>query len=257
MPAIRLVAIGFFFALCGVAQADPWWLEQPPPAVQERQQSPADAAKEQDPKNEVGETFWERTLYDPVALSTVIIALFTVVLGIGTGFLVVDGRRHSRHALRAYVFVDSAGFFDRGLPENEPQVKDLIGFIGCSIHIKNSGQTPAYNLIHWAQIAICTPEEQDEVLTIPPLDGAVPNTLAPGGFNSKWINRTDQVAPDEIADVIAGRKMLYLYGRVEYNDTFGRRRFTNHRLTFSGGWPPYNRIGLIYSERGNESDQNE
>ncbi|WP_322414179.1 hypothetical protein [Mesorhizobium huakuii] len=258
MPATRLIAIAFFLGVCGVAQADPWWLEPPPPAIQENQQSAPDAPKDQNPKNEVGETFWERTVSDPVALSTVIIALFTVVLGIGTWVLVLDGRRHSRHALRAYVFADKAWFFDLGRPEGKRRIKAKEGIVGCSVVITNSGETPAYNMIHWGAIALCNPAEQDAVLVVPALDLTQnSNTLAPGGANSKTLFRPGKITPAEIAEVKAGTMLLYLYGRIEYDDIFGWRRYTNYRLSFGYSWPPYGSISLNFSQRGNTSDQNE
>lgn len=255
----RFVAIAILLSTPVSARADSWWLEQAPPAVQENQQPPADATKDQDPKNEVGESFWERTVYDPVALSTVIIALFTVVLGVGTAFLVLDGRRHSRHALRAYVFADKAWFFDQGRPEGKRRIKAREGLVSSGVVIMNSGETPAYNLIHWGALELCSPQEQDAVLVIPtPLDRSQnANTLPPGGVNSKGLFRPAKMTPAEIADVVAGRKLLYLYGRIEYDDIFGRRRFTNYRLSFSHSWPPYGSISLNFSQRGNESDQNE
>lgn len=254
----NVVAIAIFVMLCGIATADPERLEQVSPAVQVNQQSSPDSPKDNNPKDEVEETFWERTVSDPVALSTVIIALFTVVLGIGTCFLVLDGRRHSRHDLRAYVFGDSAWFFDLGHPQGKRRIKAKEGIVGCTIVIKNSGKTPAYNLVHWGAVSLCSPEEQEIVLVVPALDLTQNvNTLPPGGFNSKTIFFPGKVAPKEIAEVTAGTKLLYLYGRIEYDDIFGRRRFTNYRLSFGYSWPPYPGVSLNYSQRGNTSDQNE
>lgn len=200
-------------------------------------------------------SFIEKAISDPVEISTVIIALFTVVLGIGTGFLVLDGRNHSRNSLRAYVFADTAGFLDGGFPEGKDPIKELRGQVQSFIHIKNSGQTPAYKLAHWGAIGLCPPSEQDKVLIVPKINSFPQNTLPPGGLNSKYLLFPgNPISESDIKDIVSRNKLLYLYGRIEYTDMSGRLRFTNYRLSFGGSYPPYGRIGLIYSDRGNESD---
>jgi len=58
----------------------------------------------------------------------------------------------------------------------------------------------------------------------------------------------------EIADIAAGTKRIYVYGRVEYLDIFGKPRFTNFRFFYSGIFPNPGGMTLSTSERGNDFD---
>jgi hypothetical protein len=93
MPTIRLIAILFYIALCGVAQADPWWLESSqPPHLPTQQQAPAENAPKE-PKDKGGESIWQRTISDPVALYTGVLTIFTGILGVSTILLWWETRK--------------------------------------------------------------------------------------------------------------------------------------------------------------------
>ncbi|UCI24446.1 hypothetical protein [Mesorhizobium sp. B2-8-5] len=75
------------------AHADPWWLEssQPPHPPTQQQTATEDAAK--DTGKEDGETIWQRTISDPLALYTFVLTLFTGVLGASTILLWRENKR--------------------------------------------------------------------------------------------------------------------------------------------------------------------
>ncbi|TPK70770.1 hypothetical protein FJ527_28255 [Mesorhizobium sp. B2-4-18] len=252
MPARRIVATAIFFVLSGVAQADPWWLESPPPAVQENQQSPADAAKDQNPKDEISETLWERTVYDPVALSTVVIAVFTVVLGIGTALLVLDGRRHSRHTLRAYVGVDRLEFEIPSLKDvnfRGRRFRQAIGKFGyvnkdfITVKVRNYGQTPAQDVCvfaYWAAAPRFTrlPDDFFDRNNEDVIDtGDVRTTLARFTLNPQSMEFS-KTALTELVPIQAALKEhrfdIYVFGRVHYRDIYDRK----WRTRFCYVWEP-------------------
>ena len=117
----------------------------------------------------------------------VITAVATVFLMIITGGLVWVGYRQivtTRAQLRAYVLPDVAGILDgMMLTPNDPARANMPG-IGLTI--KNFGQTPAYDVISWAQIAVIniTDEEKQIVPTLQKIGAA---TIGTGGTINKFL----------------------------------------------------------------------
>jgi hypothetical protein len=98
-----------------------------------------------------------------------ITAVFTVLLGLATIFLwlatrdLVDGaERTSRRQLRAYVFPHTVDAADRGhLGDN---INDALkGYVGSVTTIRNSGQTPAYDLRHWGGLDVRRIDEEAQL----------------------------------------------------------------------------------------------
>ena len=201
-----LFAIIVSFWLTLPTNADPWWLERSPPAATD----PIDQSK--------NESFWHLTIHDPVALSTVLVALFTAILGVGTFLLVLDGRRHSRHALRAYIGIDDGyATWDQSI------------FI-VSVSFKNSGATPAYECKMWFKAAINNvgqPFAQTDKF-------GAPTIVGPG----QQLRLDTQIQTDGTAlqSVAAGAAKIYVWGRVEYRDAFKIARYFHFRCTMTG--PP-------------------
>lgn len=99
----HLVAIAFFLAVCGVAQGDQWWPESSqPPHPPAQQQAPAENAPKE-PKDEGGESIWQRTISDPLALYTAVLTLFTGILGVSTILLWRETRASVRLAREEFV----------------------------------------------------------------------------------------------------------------------------------------------------------
>jgi hypothetical protein len=77
-----------------------------------------------------------------VALSTLVMAAFTVTLFAATWALWKSGERHSERSLRAYVFPVEIKV------QNFKTSTPIVAFV----EIKNSGQTPAYNFTCYAKM---------------------------------------------------------------------------------------------------------
>ena len=78
---------------------------------------------------------------DWIAAGTIIIALFTIVLGVGTVFLVWDGREYSRRELRAYINISTAHLMLGEQREGEDLRRVVLDLI-----FKNFGATPAHSV---------------------------------------------------------------------------------------------------------------
>jgi hypothetical protein len=151
------------------------------------------------------------------ALSTTLIAAFTALLFVATWLLWFGGERHSEKQLRAYVTLLSGGI----------QVVNIThggqGF-RINIELKNSGQTPGYDFTTWIKPPVIL--DKDAL----PFDQPRPmnertgmSIIGPGA--STWINWTLLASPQDIADVLAETKKIFVWGGADYRDIFGYRRF--------------------------------
>lgn len=159
-------------------------------------------------------------------------------------------KRFWESQMRAYVLPDQCSLWD-GLTLNPPQPHraDVPGVV---LIIKNSGLTPAYGVISWAQIEVIDVKNEN-TLVAPPLQKVFPSTVAQHAtFNkSMWFTRA--LTPHELSDIQTGVRAVYVYGRIEYQDVFKESRYTNFRLRYIGIWPPPPGHILGFSESGNDA----
>ena len=122
------------------------------------------------------------------------------------------------------------------------------------VQIKNAGQTPAYEVLHWGHICV-----RDYPLTSPlPAPQFVSrnaSVLGPGIVATKYLFLPTPLTPLEISDLRAGNAAIYVYGEIRYKDAFGKRRFTKYRLMHhvAQGAIGVN-TGLTFADEGNEAD---
>jgi hypothetical protein len=170
--------------------------------------------------------------------NAVITAIATVLLTFVTGGLIWTGFvqiKTTRAQLRAYVFPDTIGMWDgTTLTPPQPHRTNVPGIV---LAWKNSGQTPAGNVISWAQMAVINVSDE-ETLVVPALENVFANHLGAGvgGNKSLWFNRA--LLAEEIDAIFNGTKGIYLYGRIEYTDIFDQPRFSNFRVVYAGRFPP-------------------
>ena len=186
-----------------------------------------------------------KTIDDPVAL-------FTFFLGVATFFLVIvvlgqvkDARESSERQLRAYVFITAAKIHDFGIQSP----------IKAQIIIKNSGQTPAYNLVPWIGITI---EYFPLTATLQrPGEGMKQSraSLGPGTERQLSVTAGRPLTPIEIDDIKAGTKAIYIHGEAIYCDTFKRERFIRFRLMYGGGAGIAPEGAMTHCEEGNETSE--
>jgi hypothetical protein len=185
--------------------------------------------------------------------SDVIVALATVLLAVITYLLVRLGRDQSnthRAELRAYVFPELATLFD-GTMQNPP-LSPNFNWPMVSMTFKNSGRSPAKQVVTWAEIDVIEPRHEG-TLVVPPLKKIFAMSLGAGATFPKFVRYQRQLNAQEIADVTTGSKRIYLYGRAEYLDIFGTTQWTTFRVYYWGTFP--NPIGIAFNncEDGNDS----
>lgn len=166
-----------------------------------------------------------------VAFGTIIIAIFTIVLGVATAFLwkatrdlVTGADANADRQLRAYVMI-------RDVVINDFE----IGKIPIPrITIKNSGLTPARNVTVWCNVGF---DLFPHTLSLPrrSQDALPPTPIAPGGTHTiePKIKQGEMNAPTWAA-LESGTHAIYVMGEIRYEDAFGQHRETDF-LLFTGG----------------------
>jgi len=187
-----------------------------------------------------------------LAVLTAILALGSIVLWRSTKRLVTSAERTSEQQLRAYVLPDYSDLVD-GTTLTPPQ-PDRANIPGGSIWIKNFGQTPAYEVRSWSDITVELVANESRLVApgIAPLHAI---TVGPGGsfLKNHWFNRP--ITPPEIAEINRGIRGIYVYGRIEYKDAYGKNRFCDFRLCYTNStYPPIGSGIFVASESGNASN---
>ncbi len=150
--------------------------------------------------------------------------------------------------LRAYVMPHGADLWDGSMLT--PPQPARFNVPGVTMAFKNTGKTPAYNVITWANIGITQPINEDNLVT-PPLSRIFDAPLGADSTMPKaiWFHRP--LTPHEITDIANGQQAIYLYGRVEYRDAFHIKRHTSFRLYYTGQFPPQPGAIFYFCQRGN------
>lgn len=160
---------------------------------------------------------------DWIAAGTIIIAIFTIVLGIGTVFIVRDGREHSRRELRAYVTASPVMIH---FTDERPW--------SYRVSVRNCGQTPAYKLEVWARVGPKPyPVRPDEVFSNGKPEARVTlahniDNFGVGEAFSRGLNS------DERAALLRGTLGVYIWGEAVYYDIFGDFHRTPFRYVYGG-----------------------
>jgi len=172
--------------------------------------------------------------------------VFTMILAIFTIFLVLTSRKQLKIAkevsirqLRAYVLPKNFNARNVALDPPAHAITPTEIAIGpwlynktegpnVTVIIKNSGQTPAYNLITGGRIVYDKfPDPEDDFYEIDYASSASISILAPGDeiFQNQII--PIPFTKVEMTDLQSGKTAIYIYGKILYIDAFGKKRFTN------------------------------
>jgi hypothetical protein len=160
-----------------------------------------------------------------------------------------DQARSSRSQLRAWVSVDSATVADGTniVPENTPK----IGFAGTAIVIKNSGQTPAFRVVHWGALDVTkidNPSLQSQIADKTSTSSNIPA----GGATNKAFWMDTKLSDSQLLGIRAGTIGVFVHGTISYRDIFDEPRTTKYRMYWSGAWPPPKDPVLAFHIKGND-----
>jgi hypothetical protein len=183
------------------------------------------------------------------AIFTVILAIATWALYRATRNLVRGAEETAERQLRAYVLVSSAKV------TNLTNLVEGNGIPEAIVVIKNSGQTPAYDLHNVTGFtADSYPPRPTIKLTISDKDSIVQTTMPLGPGDTTASNTLGKILTDpQKASLADGTGVVYVYGTIRYRDVFGKHRCTKYRLMIGG--PVGVRGGqLTACEEGNEAN---
>ncbi len=111
------------------------------------------------------------------------------------------------------------------------------GSIMVQFYIKNTGQTPAYEIVTTVELEIDYPCSHDRLAAsqkvIPPKIGGIVN---PGEAITTGRDFYNRYNSSEIDEVIKGRKHFHIFGRIDFVDAFNERRWITFQFWCSGAY---------------------
>jgi|GEM_PF-5505419 len=161
-----------------------------------------------------------------IAIGTVVLAVFTLLLWSATRDLVVDAKDTSRKSLRAWIVPIGASFFD------QPKAD----YFRIRIDIKNTGKEPALSVRQTDQRTYTSEYELNKTgqpyidsknIPWPTKTTCDLRAQEPIGpiYPSETTYYIRQGYSDEhFADLDQGRRVIIVYGCFLYGDTFGEER---------------------------------
>jgi hypothetical protein len=171
-------------------------------------------------EKERAETGWEET----TARWTVVLAFATVLLAGVALWQRFDLDRNSKKQLRAYLSAT-------------PQDIKFLGddWIQAYVEIENTGSTPALEVQNWTDWNIRVPDDNRN-FPLPTMPGHGKRPIAP---RAKWnLGFERKLTKEELAALQIKMTRIFVWGRVEYRDIFGKRQW----LTFR-----FQNIGTVYA----------
>ena len=188
-----------------------------------------------------------------VALSTVAIAAFTIVLAFATAFLFVATRdlvheteAHGQRSIRAYVSPVGAMVLD--LDFNKPTEP-----FSARLVFKNSGQTPAYKFQAKGGASFQRhPLVNEELIGAENISG--PGIVGPGVEYHLNV-RVKALTQQQWQALLEGTYAVYIHGSYNYRDAFKALRTGKFRLYYGGQAGVRVDRALTFDSEGNEADE--
>ncbi|MFI5023039.1 MAG: hypothetical protein ACHQRJ_15495 [Alphaproteobacteria bacterium] len=246
-----LILCGLFFAVLWNPLNVSISVAQPQPKAQIETTSKEHAAKEGCPTLGVMTTaaigriwaaigrIWTAIFPDVHTIFEGVIAMFTVVLGSGTLWLVWTTRVTARCELRAHVFATEARLRHHWRDRRWQQR------FGAEIFVKNTGRTPAYDIRIFGGMCIRrynidgdAKDSPRDLLTLHyPSTGIAQGIFGPdcGRSKSEWL-QDESISPrqarplrnDEFEGLTDSTMAVFVYGEIQYRDEFGTQRWTTY-----------------------------
>ena len=176
------------------------------------------------------------------ALATLAIASFTLTLWRATHKLWLTSEKTAERQLRAYVF------------PKDIIITNLNSDPTVTITFKNCGQTPAYDKVVWASMAVAVFPLEEEPK--PPETGPTESIahVGPGMETHSFVKPDVPITTDEINGIQSGKAALYLCGAVNYTDAFGKRRFSRFAAYRGGDAPDFTDGPMAIYKKWNEAN---
>jgi hypothetical protein len=172
-------------------------------------------------------------------------------------------RESSERQLRAYVLTELGNIVNVATPlrnsgsytPTEARVTHPDWGPVAGMHIKNTGQTPAFKVVHWGNILFREfPLKSD----LPGPDENLTKSasaIGPGIINTKRLVLAKALTEEEISQLRNSTGAIYVYGFISYEDAFGKKHLTRYRLFHNQGSGAVGiSTDLTFAEGGNEAD---
>lgn len=216
------------------------------PSMLPSQQEQSAERNNEHPKKEANKTLWDSWFPDALALYTLALVVFTAVLAFGGLYqlraleraelisaeaakaakesadvardAVRLAEKTAERQLRAYVFVESVEMITEGR------------IVRAVLSIKNSGQTPAYDLVVY--VGISSRGSSDVFVPPKPDDIRLDKISVGPGMSISTSNQFEVPAENNelLAALDRGAAVVYVYGRINYSDAFKVPRNLSYRM---------------------------
>ncbi len=149
----------------------------------------------------------------------------------------------AKRQLRAYVSV-------AGLARTKDPGEVAGAGFAVWVDVKNEGQTPAYDVFHWAKIDL-REFPLNGGFDIHCIENPSRCILSSGDKNIAFPTFKRDLTPLEEQAILSNGKAVYVYGEIDYRDAFGKRHMTQFRFRCNGqGYP----LGMFKADgEGNEA----
>lgn len=177
---------------------------------------------------------------------TTLLALFTFWLWSATRKLVIGAEDTAKRQLRAYISVHGSGI--SGVEIGHTPV--------AKIAIKNSGQTPAYDVkVQIALTAVATASDLAAALRKNKAPIVGPVQIGPSGKISPSSIMGSAITTAALESLMNHTYTLFVHGRVDYTDIFKRSHWLTFRLFQDGKGVPIGSDRLLICDEGNDADR--
>jgi hypothetical protein len=172
-----------------------------------------------------------------IGFTTYIIGGATFIQAIALILTIFVMIRTARKQLRAYLFINNVSIINvanpiKPLPHDYKKTGAEITHANVgptvNIEIKNYGQTPVYNMTHWARMDFFEYPLSSTLPGEPSLPYRTKVSIGPSGQINQIIAMRP-LANNEIQKLRDGSGAIYIWGSFRYRDTFNKKRFTNFR----------------------------
>jgi hypothetical protein len=154
-----------------------------------------------------------------------LLVFVTVWLVLVTKALVEGAEITAKRQLRAYVLASSAKAKNFGSVEKPFE---------AVVVVKNSGKSPASDVIAWVGVQIGTFPDPG-TLGRPPADLHLSKGVMGPGEKSEFTAIVNQpMLPADLARIRSGSVTVYIFGEIEYLDIFNKKQFSAFRFTYGG-----------------------
>ena len=237
--------------------------QTPPPSTQSTVQSQQNPAPQQgSPSDELKQSNWQR-FTEPLITNWPLIAIALPAIWVGWRTLVAM-RESSERQLRAYMIVERGIVANVANPLSElgkkqetvaKIIQPLAGPV-AQITIKNTGQTPAYDVVHWGNMKIREFPLASELPVMPPPPGRFWSVLGPSIAEVKTLRIKAPLTEVEIQGLRDSSMAIYCHGEIHYRDAFKKVHVTHYRVMYCAvtGIEIGTSEDLSICESGNEAD---